>query len=333
MLNRISKKKNCSIYKIEEEGAINVNRLIITSPETRAICNDTTVMGVEYTRKLRMACSSVLEGLQKENIIGLEERKTIVFNILRGGLNFGLREAIADAFKWNLHGSSFISAQRARRNPDSEEWHIIESDYKKVYMPPTAQIVIGDVVATGTSLMFGLKALVQQAELNNTKIESILFFTFGGVRTEEILEEVDALCRDKFEGYKSTTLCYIEGRFTVPTTSTPLTIKITGTDLVKRDALMAPEFIESQYAQPSYTMERCVIYDAGSRAFWLPDYLEDVIEYWEQVHTMARRGRSFNQQVNERVPLLDLSRFPKISLEDLAAKQLKKLKALANKST
>jgi uracil phosphoribosyltransferase len=330
MLNRISKRNDCSIYKIEEEGKTSVNRLVISSAETRAICNDTTVMGVNYTRKLRKACSMARTSLQDEQVICLEERKTIVFNILRGGLNFGLREAIADAFDWNLHGSSFISAQRARINPDSEEWHIIESDYQKVYMPQSAQIVIGDVVATGTSLEFGLEALVKQAEINNTNIESILFFTYGGKRTEEILENVDALCRAKFKGYQSTTLCYIEGRFTVPTVSTPLTIKLTGTDLVKREALMAPEFVESQYENPAFPMERCVIYDAGSRAFWLPEYLEDVIEYWEQVHTMARRGRTFEQQVGERVPNLDCSKFGAVDLEELASAQLTKLKSIAN---
>ncbi|MGQ7868107.1 hypothetical protein [Sunxiuqinia sp. sy24] len=330
MLNRISKKNNSSIYRIEEEGKVSVNRLIVSSAETRAICNDTTVMGVDYTQKLGRACSLALKGMQEEQVINLQERKTIVFNILRGGLNFGLRQAIADAFGWNLHGSSFISAQRARRNPESEEWHIIESDYQKVYMPPSAQIVIGDVVATGTSLEFGLEALVQQAEMNNINIESILFFTFGGKRTEEILEKVDALCREKFEGYQSTTLCYIEGRFTVPTISSPLTIKLTGTDLVKREALMAPEFIESQYEAPAYAIERCVIYDAGSRAFWLPEYLEDVIEYWEQVHTMARRGRTFEQLLSERFPELDASRFSEVSLQEVASCHLDKLKAIAN---
>lgn len=330
MLNRISTNNNSSIYQIEGEGKTSVNRLLISSAETRAICNDSTVMGVDYTQKLGKACSLVLKSLQEEQVIKLEERKTIVFNILRGGLNFGLRQAIADAFGWNLHGSSFISAQRARRNPESEEWHIIESDYQKVYMPPSAQIVIGDVVATGTSLEFGLEALVKQAEMNHINIESILFFTFGGQRTEEILEKVDALCREKFEGYQSTTLCYIEGRFTVPTISSPLTIKLTGTDLVKRDALMTPEFIESQYEAPAYAIERCVIYDAGSRAFWLPEYLEDVIEYWEQVHTMARRDRTYTQLLNERFPELDASRFADVSLLDVARCQLDKLKAIAN---
>lgn len=327
MLEKISGGDTCVLYKIE--GNENkVTRLIVSSEQTRAICNDTLVMGVDYTRKLRSTCSASMKSMQTNGLIQLEEKKTIVFNILRGGLNFGLREAIADAFDWNLHGSSFISAQRARINPNSEEWHIIESDYKKVYMPPSAQIVIGDVVATGTSLLHGLKALVQQAEINNSQLESILFFTFGGIRTEEILEEIDAQCRQKFPDYKGTTLCYIEGCFTVPSPQTPLTIKLTGTDLVKFQSLMAPELIASQYDNPAYPLERCIIYDAGSRAFWLPDYLEDVQEYWEEVLQLAENGMSFIQLLNERFPELDASRFGEQSLTGIAIKQLTAIRQL-----
>lgn len=328
MLERISGDDCCAIYRINDARKLKVNRLIISTAETRAICNDSLVMGVDYTQKLQTACLLTMKHLQADNIIRLEEKKTIVFNILRGGLNFGLRDAIARAFNWNLHGSSFISAQRARNGDNSEEWHIIESDYKKVYMPAVTQIVIGDVVATGTSLHYGLKALVQQAEMNRVKLESILFFTFGGIRTEEILEEIDAECRKVFPTYQSTTLCYLEGRFTVPSPSTPLSIKITGTDLVKYDALMAPEFIESQYLSPTFPLERCIIYDAGSRAFWLPEYLEDVIEYWHNVFELATQGVTFNQMINERTPFVDEGKFGEISLSDIAESQIRKLKLL-----
>jgi uracil phosphoribosyltransferase len=328
MLERIPGEKDCVSYKIKDEQELKVNRIISSTIETRSICNDSMVMGFEYTQKLQTACSKIIKDLQYSGVIHLEEKKTTVYNILRGGLNFGLREALVQAFKWNLHGSSFVSAQRARKNPDSEEWKIIESEYKKIYLPPSAHIVIGDVVATGTSLIYGLKALIAQAEASHTMLESILFFTFGGIRTEELLEEIDALCREKFPNYQSTTLCYLEGRFTVPSPSTPITLKITGTDLLKYKALMAPEFIESQYDHPSYPLERCIIYDAGSRAFWLPDYLEDVIDYWEQMQVLAHRGINFEQELNERTPHLNFDRFDKTKLEELAVNQIAKLKEL-----
>ena len=102
-----------------------------------------------------------------------------MFNVLRGGLNFGLRDALADAYDWNLHGSSFISAQRARVSQNPEEWHIIEKDYKKVYMPRVVSAVLGDVVASGTSLLHALHALLDAARQQGAELRSIVFFTIG----------------------------------------------------------------------------------------------------------------------------------------------------------
>ncbi|TKG95918.1 hypothetical protein EYV94_06400 [Puteibacter caeruleilacunae] len=322
MLNKIAKDNRCAIYRVEDGKKTKVNRFIISSEESRAICNDPRVMGIDYTNKLQKACGNVMQMLQEQKEIALEEKETIVFNILRGGLNFGLREAIGEAFNWNRHGSSFISAQRARVSKDSEDWHIIESAYKKVYMPDVTQIVIGDVVATGTSLKHGLKALIDQAEINNTHLKSILFFTIGGPVTEQILEDVDQLCRRKFPEYESTTLCYIEGRFGVPSPDTDLSIKLTGTDLVRRDALMAPEFIESQYEDPTYPIERCVIYDAGSRAFWLPEYINDVQHYWQQNVELAEKGMTYEELLQERFPDVDSSRFGNVNLEEISNKMV-----------
>lgn len=48
-------------------------------------------------------------------------------------------------------------------------------------MPKTASIVIGDVVATGTSLEHAMKALVAEAKKQGTLLKSVVF-TFGGPR-------------------------------------------------------------------------------------------------------------------------------------------------------
>lgn len=329
MLQTITQSSEYSLYELLDKNPKNkVKKLLLSTPETRAICNNPFVMGVEYTRKLQEACRKTIQNLQQESLIHLEEKETIVFNILRGGLNFGLREAISDALGWNRVGTSFISAQRARTCKDSENWHIIESDYKKVYMPKVAQIVMGDVVATGTSLHHGLKALIEQAELNKTHLKSILFFTIGAPKTEEILENIDALCREHFEEYTGTTLCYIEGCFQVPTAETPLTIKFSGTDLLRRGALMTPEFVASQTAQPTYPIERCAIYDAGSRAFWLPEYITDVLGYWKKTKKLAEQGMSYSVLLAERFPSLQMPDAEQQDLAKIADKMIEKMKKL-----
>ncbi len=324
-LKEIAKNTGCSVYEIVDGIASQVQRLIVSTPETRAICNDSLTLGVKYTRLLQRMCGKTMSLLQKEGRIHLQEHDTIVFNILRGGLNFGLREALADEFDWNMHGSSFISAQRARVSKNSEDWHIVESEYKKVYTPKHAQIVIGDIVATGTSLRHGLRALIDEVEANGSTLKSILFFTIGSPKTEEILEEADQLCREKFPDYTKTTLCYIEGRFAVPKSDTRLTIKVTGTDLVKKDALISPELMTSQAEHPAYAIERCVIYDAGSRAFWLPEYVEDVKHYWQQNLAMAKEGMTYSKLVRERMPEFDATVFEGVDLAEVCEGQLKRI--------
>ena len=118
MLNKAFESDWAKIYKMDSDSP--VERYIATTPETRAICNDPKIAGIDYTDKLQQACVAVLKTLD----LNIKESSGVVVNILRGGLNYGLRHALHDAFGWNRHTTCFISAQRARDNADPEEWHI-----------------------------------------------------------------------------------------------------------------------------------------------------------------------------------------------------------------
>lgn len=324
MLDSVFSAENLSLYEMKHDSPIRC--LIATTPETRSICNDTTVVGTVYTGRLRDACARILA----HGDFDLSENNTAVINILRGGLNFGLREALADAFGWKSHTTCFISAQRARDTADPEEWHITENSYRKVYFPQNANLVIGDVVATGTSLKFALEELLKSAETEKVSLHSILFFTYGGPRALEILTDVDRLCRAKFPSYKQTTLVFLEGCFQVPDIHSSLTIRLTGTDLLRTGSVMAPEFIESQYEDPAYPLERCTIYDAGSRAFWVREYAHDVLEYWIQVLHLAEQGMTYAEYLSQRFPELEAARLPlDTSLKNLARLQISKMQPYA----
>jgi hypothetical protein len=326
MLEKIEVSPDCGLYR--RMTGKNIQEIIATTPETRAIANDPKVMGLDYTHRLQNACTKILARLAANNLTFLEENQTIVFDILRGGLNFGLRQALGSAFGWNRHGCSFISAQRARDDDSPEQWHIVETEYSKVYMPKTASIVIGDVVATGTSLEHAMKALVAEAKKQGTLLKSVVFFTFGGPRAGEILRKMDAMCRERFSGYERTTLVYLEGCFTVPQVETNIRIKITGTDLLRLNAVMAPEFIDSQYKDPCYPIQRCAIYDAGSRAFWPPEYIQDLLDYWSKVKALADQGVTFEALLNERFPGLDPAPFGAVNLGRVCDDQLAWIRAL-----
>lgn len=318
-----SRKGSCSLYFLSSPCP-NIECYIASTPQTRDIVNDSLVYGLEYTSRLSSACAQILPSFEEI----FEEKKTVVLNILRGGLNFGLREAIGKAFGFNGHSTSFLSAQRARNSENSEKWHITENNYKKLSLPKNSTIVIGDVVATGTSLEYGLKELVDFAKGENAEIRNILFFTFGAPKAAELLGKIDKRLREAFPSYGRTILVYLEGAFHCPTPETPLSIKLTGTDLVKFGAVMAPELIESQYLNPLYPLERCAIYDAGSRAFLPDEYLKDVLGYWRQVEAMSKNGCSYESLLKERFPSLDPARFGNPCLEALAAGHAAKIASL-----
>lgn len=318
--------KTITENKENTPAAPRCRRFIASTPETRSICNDPTVFGCEYTDKLRHACARVLRNYD----FGLEEREVVVLNILRGALNFGLREGLQEAYGWNRHNTSFISAQRARDTKDVESWHITENGYKKVYFPHVTSLVMGDVVATGTSLHFAMKEILKAAVDQRCKLRDIVFFTYGGKNAEEIFGEIDRECRRLFPGYRETYVIYLEGRFTVPDINTSLTIRLTGTDLLRYKALMAPEFVESQYENPAYPIERCIIYDAGSRAFWIPEYVDDVIGYWRQNLKLGRK-MTYEELVHERMPELDLDRLPDADLGEISRRQIDLMDAKYNK--
>ena len=117
-----------------------------------------------------------------------------------------------------------------------------------------------------------------------------------------MLQSLDERLRSTFDNYERTVLVYLEAKFTLVDSKSDLRIGIPGTDLIRRGGLLAPEFEASQYDRPAYILERCAIYDAGSRAFDIPTYAADVLEYWEEVQGFAKRGWTLAEALTERWP-------------------------------
>jgi len=320
-------RKKFNIHRLRDTGT--VDAFVASTPETRRICNDPRCLGLDYTLGLSKACADVLKSMGPE--LQLVERETAVVNILRGGLNYGLREALGAAYGWNVHATCFLSAQRAQ-DGEGAGWHVTETAYRKLRLTKGASLVIGDVVATGTSLAYALDELVESARASGTHLKRIVFFTFGGGRALEILQDVDGRCRRAFPDYVGTTLVYFEGVFTVPDRATPLSVKLPGTDLLRYGAKMAPEFVASQYEDPAYPIERCVIYDAGSRAFAPDEYAEDVFDYWRQTRVLARSGVTYARLLAERFPELDAARFGVVDLEELCNRQIRSMRRILDGS-
>ncbi len=326
-LDNIYKNDNVAIYQVASTG-LPLKQYIASTPESRAICNDSTVAGLEYTEKLQTACTAVLKAMNDLELLALREVETTVVQILRGGLNFGLRAALGEALKWNNHSTSFLSAQRVRPELTAGAWQISENSYRKLYFTRNTSLVLGDVVATGTSLKYAFHELLQSARQEGVQIKSVVFFTYGGAKATEICNWMDENCRRLFPNFQGVSVIFLEGIFTVGAANLPLRICLPDTDLLRYKAQLSPEFMASQFENPAYPLERCAIYDAGARAFCVPEYVYDVLSYWKQILEFAQSGTSYKELLNERFPQINAARFDSIELKQVAEKQIEQVSKL-----
>lgn len=296
----VSNPDRLSLAEIRGEYEGPIRRYVFSTAETRDIVNKPEVMGMEYTEKLEDAMTHLFTGFKPLHFANISDKDADVFNFLRGGLNFGIRNALHRAYGWNLHRSSFMSSQRA--HDEEGRWYITEDGYRKITFAKRGVVFCGDVIATGVTLESGLAALTEEVIRRDASIRYFHFFTIGCHKAEKILEQYHEIWTKKFKDFEGIDVFYIEGKFHLADSKTPTTIKLQGTDLLRRDSVLMPEFVQSQEESLVHALERCTIYDAGSRAYDVEEYATDVLEYWEQVHALAKNGMTAETYLRERFP-------------------------------
>ncbi len=296
-------KTDVQLYKLSGLKETFLTRYIVSTPETRAICNQPEIFGIEFTEKLHAAVEKTLAVLPEAELFKRwPDYETNVISILRGGLNFRIREALATAYGYNKHSTTYLISQR-QKDPVTNIWHVEVQTYKKITIPKVVSFFLGDVIGTGNSLREALKELNGIMEAINVRsVRKFVVLTFGCVNAENVLAEYDAALRQKFPDYQGSVLIYFEGKFTLATNETGIRLSDPGSDFLRRECLLAPEFALSQYDQAYYPLERCTIYDAGNRAFDILRYKSEVQEYWACMLHEANQGYTLWDALQERFP-------------------------------
>ena len=303
-IERINNHPNAKYYKIHGDFSDNLKRYIVTTPETRNICNKPEIMGIDFTEMMTKAMTSSLINFPEQiRYMDVPEETICILNFLRGGLNFDLRNCLYKAYGFKNHSTSFITSQRFK--DENERWGVTENQYRKFIMPKGANIFIGDIVATGVTIENGFEVLLNSLGPKSS-IKSIVFFTIGTHKVEKILEKYDEILREKYEDYAGAVVVYFEGKFKLVDSKTNLKICIQGTDLIRYPSLLAPEFELSQYENVTHPLERCTIYDGGSRSFDTVEYVNEAISYWEELKQLALDGFTLYEALKERWPEYEL---------------------------
>lgn len=305
-LIRRFKDEAVAVYAIENESSQpDFKRYVVSTRDTRDLMNHPEIINCDFTNLMRNGITNALKGINVLDRLSCINSKSVnVCHILRGGLNFQVRDALRKAYGYKWHSSSYISSQRILRKGRFE---ISEDQYRKFIIPNNATLYTADIVASGVSLNHGFEYIDSYLESQGFELENMIFITIGCIEAERVLQKWHDIFKKKHPGFKNSVLIYLEGRFGLAVKGTPLRNYLYDTDLLKNyrlGALLSPEYEHSQFEKMIIGLEACSIYDGGKKGFEPVNHIKDVLEFWEkQLATAGAEDLSLWDEYNSRFPL------------------------------
>ena len=276
-----------SFYSINSNTLTN-HYYIISSEESRSLMNRPEVVGYGvYTSLLGPSCRA-LNCLNKNDKI----HSVSILNILRGALNFPIEEA-CNLNNIAVGDISFLSCERTFDS--NGDINGLAVKYEKIAAINDATLMIGDIIASGETLVECLRHVTDYYQQNNTSLKKIVIFTIGGTHAIPLLENLTKEIRGywpDFEGfitifYEGIFSCYEPGDNGISGINRPLI------DFIWRDGIISPEFRRQILAQQNALFEKCIIYDGGARRFNIAEHVDEVLEFWNGI---LKRANKINMQ-------------------------------------
>ena len=131
-------------YRLEGGHFLN-EYYIVSEAETRKLMNHPEVVGYEVYASLVTATSQMMYYLKEQKKI----TSANILSILRGALNYPLEES---CYKEHIrvHDISFMSSERVFGENDEMS---LDIKYCKLTMVPNSTLMIGDIIASGESML------------------------------------------------------------------------------------------------------------------------------------------------------------------------------------
>ena len=202
-----------------------------------------------------------------------------ILTILRGGLNYPVEEACYRS-GIRVRDIHFVSCERIIED------HIItglEIKYEKLRVKKDSTLVIGDIIATGDTLRLCLDQVVDRFRRRGGSIHKIIFFTIGGTRAIDLMEEMADKIRGIFPEFEGFECFFYEGVFTVYEDAGATGINVPDIDFGWKGGIISPEFRSYVLDHPYSILEKCIIYDGGARRYEIPVHFHEALEYWEGI--------------------------------------------------
>jgi len=274
-------REGVSCYKLTEVPYKN-EYYIVSEAETRRLMNSPEVVGYEVYRCLLCSTCQMLRYLKEQGRISSAN----ILSILRGALNYPIEES---CFREQIlvHDISFLSSERVFTGDGALNG--LEVKYNKLTAVPDSSLLIGDIIASGDTLVNSLKHVLGFYRERGMKLRNILFFTIGGLQGVEVLEELAGEIRSFWPDFEGFVTVYYEGIFNcyLPGDRGVSGINRALIDFYWKNGIISPEFRRQTLSKRDPLFEKCTIYDGGARRYEISVHREEVLEFWNGIRERA----------------------------------------------
>ena len=277
-----------SCYQLEG-GDFKNEYYIVSEAETRKLLNNPEIVGYETYYCLIPSTSQMLYYFKEQKKVTTAN----ILSILRGALNYPLEESCYREHI-RVHDISFLSSERVFHE---DEIAGLEIKYSKLTMVPGSTLLIGDIIATGETLIHCLRYVTDFYRAHGAKLRNIIIFTIGGTKGIEILERLTEEIREYWPDFEGFITVFYEGIFATYQDKGVSGINLPDVDFYWKGGIIAPEFRRQTLSMCNPLFEKCIIYDGGARRYEIHEHVEEVLEFWNGI--LARADKIDKQALLE----------------------------------
>ncbi len=265
-------------YRVKGKEFLN-EYYILSEAETRKLMETPEIVGYEVYQCMLPATQQMMYYLKDTGRVTTAN----ILSILRGALNYPLEESCYREHI-RVHDISFLSSERVFNH---DELAGLEIKYSKLTMVPDSTLLIGDIVASGETLVHCLRYVTDFYRESGNQLRNIILFTIGGVKGVDILERLTAEIREFWPNFEGFITVFYEGIFNCYTDNGVSGINLPDVDFYWKGGIVAPEFRRSVLSRRDALFEKCTIYDGGARRYEIHDHVEEVLAFWNGIQERA----------------------------------------------
>jgi uracil phosphoribosyltransferase len=300
MIREEGKKEKYTLYKVEEER-LPSNTYIFNSPYSREILYNPQLAGISLQRAMERVSPIFVEIATEKALRGEKRGDVAELILLTGGIYYFLAKGFRDVHGYSIP-QCFLGIKRERVEGTEGDFIAVSRYENFEALPKNACIIIGDTIATGSTLVESLGKLenimeAEGAKLNKLVVCSLACATSGARKLRELEKKMKER-NPEFE------LCLIvaEGLFH---------LMPDGTDMrfLREDSILPEstrEYTLERYGEFLGKEMKCAVFDWGTRCKNPARHYKEFMEFVEEILKnpgLDEKGRGEIERMKREVEL------------------------------